>query len=90
MNWEKIFSLVDRVGGKHFIVDKDKEKIYVIMGLDEYEQQIAQDDFVDLSENNDFIAPEIEQAQEPVLDKPIKDKAVVEKEDEQFYIEPLE
>ncbi|MFH0814786.1 MAG: hypothetical protein V1902_01685 [Candidatus Falkowbacteria bacterium] len=83
MNWEKIFSLIDQVGGRHFIVDKNKEKVYVMMPLDEYEQQLAQDELVDLSDINDFVEPVTEELSED-------DKAVVAKEDEQFYIEPLE
>ena len=82
MNWERIFSLIDRTKGKHFIVDKNNEKVYVIMPLDEYEQHIAQDDFVDLPENDDFVEPAPE-----ALSEIEKEPAVA---DEQFYIEPLE
>lgn len=90
MNWDKIFSLIDRAGGKHFIVDKNQEKVYVIMPLDEYEQHIVQDDFVNLPEDSEFVEPEIEQEQAAVLENPIEDKATEAKDDEQFYIEPLE
>ena len=90
MNWDKIFSLIERTGGSHFIVDKNEEKVLVVMPMEEYEKHVGEclceDDFVD---QNDLSIPEIDEKE--VVNEEEKEGAVGEaKGEEQFYIEPLE
>jgi hypothetical protein len=90
MNWDKIFSLIERTGGSHFIIDKNEEKVLVVMPMEEYEKHVSEclceDDFVD---QNDLFIPEAEE-KEVVSEDEKGDAAAEPKSEEQFYIEPLE
>ena len=89
MNWERIFTLIEKAGGRHFIVDKNKEQVFVVLPLEEYEKHICEcsceDDIVD--EEDLCVIPEDEKAMEDVK---TADDFSETKAEEQFYIEPLE
>lgn len=76
---ERIFRLIDKAGGKAFIIDKHTGKDYVIMPLDEYEdlvEDFVDEEFIDLGDDFDNVGTDESPFAEP--------------EEDQFYIEPLE
>jgi len=101
---DRIFRLIDKAGGKAFIVDKQKGKDYVIMPLDEYEdlvEDFCAEEFIDLEENfEESVEPIHELAQDHELAEdfgmPMENQHLdstdepAGTEEDEFYIEPLE
>jgi hypothetical protein len=91
MNWDKIFSLIEKNGGKHFIVDKNEDRVFVVLPLDEYEAHLDQcgcDECCEVDDMLDEIEPELSDGAAND-DVDVKSDSAGNTE-EQFYIEPLE
>ena len=91
---DRIFRLIDKAGGKAFILDKHSGKDYVVMSLDEYEdlvEEFCDEEFLDLGDDFEDDMPVEGAFDEPVdFGDPIDETEPASPEEDQFYIEPLE